>query len=349
MIYTGVYMKGFTIIELLVVIAIIGIISALVISNLSVSVDDVQEAVDELEEIQLSAEEEKCDLFGKLYMVGNDTDTLYEFNTETGAVKPIGSSFTDEESFPLSITFHDGKLYMAGNSSRQVLELNTTTGVVTVIGSGFGVVVNPRSITSHNGKLYMIGVGSSILYELNTTTGVATEIGKREQTIRFKDGEPYIDGTETPFISGTLLEKQPRSITSHKGKLYMVGEGSRTLYELNTTTGAATAIGDSFSTKESKPKSIISHKGKLYMVGQSSDTLYELDTTTGAAMAIGGSFSTKEPQAIAITSHGGKLYMVGNSDTLYRLNTTTGVATAIGGSFKRIEGHVRALTSDCIL
>ena len=82
--YILVYMKGFTLIELLIVIAIIGIISGIVVSNLTDSVDDAQGSADKFTGVQFSARQEKCNLFktNTLYMIGTGGDSLYKLNTE---------------------------------------------------------------------------------------------------------------------------------------------------------------------------------------------------------------------------------------------------------------------------
>ena len=170
-------------------------------------------------------------------------------------------------------------------------------------------------IKTHNG-LYMIG-SSGFLYELDTT-------GRRPAR--------RIGGS----FSG--LEKTPVSITSHNGKLYMIGSSSDFLYELDTTgKRPARRIGRIFRDQENDPRSITSHKGKLYMIGGRRDTLYELDTTGSRrpARRIGISFGDQEDDPRSITSHNGKLYMIGQHVTsLYELDTTgRRPARRIGGSF----------------
>ena len=114
---------------------------------------------------------------------------------------------------------------------------------------------SPQSITSHNGKLYMVGSRRDSLYELNTeATGISPA-----KKIGMSFGFPG-DGSQ-----GGRQEGNPRSITSHNGKLYMVGSGSASLYELDTeaTGDPAKKIGTSFgsrgSNQERTPQSIVSY------------------------------------------------------------------------------------------
>ena len=145
-------------------------------------------------------------------------------------------------------------------------------------------------------------------------------------------------GTATRVGSATnfgVNEVWPTGVTSHKGKLYMVGEWTDALYTLNPTTGRATRVGSAtrFGVNEKVPNGLTSHNGKLYMLGGSTSALYTLNPTTGVATRVGTArgFGVREwgPQGLA--SHNGKLYMVGErTDALYTLNPTTGVATRVG-------------------
>ena len=348
--------KGFTIVEILVVIVIVGIISTVIISDIEGSIEDAQVAVDKIDKAHDSAAEEKCKAFGKLYMIGQSSDSLYELDTEAARdpATKIGERF-GVESFPTSITSHNGKLYMVKDSSDSLYVLNTeaTGNPATIVGKSFGGQEDtPQSITSHNGKLYMVGQGSDSLYELDTeaTEDPATKIGT---------------GFGTGF-GGSGQESRPVSITSHNGKLYMVGQGSDSLYELDTeaTEDPATKIGTGFgfggSNQERFPTSITSHNGKLYMIGEGSDSLYELDTeATGKSPAtkIGERFGgprTGDGQEwipLSITSYNGKLYMVGQSSaSLYELDTeATGKspATIVGTSFFIMETHPTSIAFHC--
>ena len=352
MVYTGIYMKGFTLIELLIVIAIIGIISGIVISNISGSVDDAQATADKLEGAHFSVREEKCTLFGKLYMIGSGSDSLYELDTKASGRSPatiVGASFGGQEGSPVSITSHNGKLYMIGESSDSLYELNTkatpTEDPATKIGTGFGFRGSnqegfPTSITSHNGKLYMIGSGSDSLYVLDTEA-----TGKSPATI-----------VGTNFRN---QEDNPRSITSHKGKLYMIGDDSGFLYELDTeaTGDPATRTGTSFGAKESDPRSLSSHNGLLYMVGSSSTLLYDLNASEFERpnFVIGTSFSAQESSPQSIISHSGKLYMIGDlGDSLYILDTEATdrspairIGTRFGVLGSNQEGNPLSIASHC--
>ena len=259
-------------------------------------------------------------LEASLYVVATNLNNIYELNTEATVDRSPFRYFGDllsSEDEPRSITEHNGKLYMIGDDTDSLYELDTkvtrnTRNISTIVGITFGDQEDdPQSITSHNGKLYMIGQSSNSLYVLNTeaTGDPATRIG-----------EPF-DTEGAPLD----IEGAPRSITSHNGKLYMIGGDTDSLYvlDIEATGNPATIIGESFSDQEDEPRSITSHNGKLYMVGSGSDSLYELNTeaTGDPATKIGERFKG-EGNPRSITSHNGSLYMVGRSSrSLYVLNT----------------------------
>ena len=302
-----------------------------------------------------------------LYMIGSGSNALYELNTEATGINPakiVGESFGGSSkninrlNDPVSIASHNGKLYMIGHGSNAlyVLDTEATRNPVKRIGSSFGGsgdinrTSDPVSIASHNGKLYMIGDDNNALYVLDTEA--TTENPAKRIGLSF-------GGSGSSFGGGSRnRENTPTSITSHNGKLYMIGDSRNALYELNTeATGInpATRIGESFGNvsgsissgrninRTSDPVSIASHNGKLYMIGDRNHALYVLDTeaTGNPAKRIGarfgGSGGNRENDPTSITSHNGKLYMIGGgSNALYELNTeaTTGnPAKRIGASF----------------
>ena len=277
-----------------------------------------------------------------LYMIGF-SGFLYELNTEAigDPARKIGKSF-GVETFPTSITSHNGKLYMVGRGSNFLYELNIEAtrreSSATRIGESFGDMEDtPTSITSHAGKLYMVGKNSDWLYELDTTG--------RSPARRI--GESFGD-----------QEDDPSSITSHNGKLYMVGDGGF-LYELDTTgRNPARRIGTKIKSRFGSGgglSSITSHNGKLYKVAVGG-FLYELNTeATGnenPATLIGVHFYDQEDDPRSVTSHNGKLYMIGFSGFLYELDTeataTEDPATRIGISFSTDESHPVSITSHSI-
>ena len=149
-----------------------------------------------------------------LYMVGDRTNALYTVNTTTGVATRVGSSsnFGISESAPRGMVSHGGTLYLAG-ASRGLSTLNTTTGVATRL-RGFSGVGSIHGLASHNSTVYLLADTQEALFTLTIATGVATQVG-----------------TATRFGVG---ERDPRGLTSHGGKLLMVGNTLDALLELGT-------------------------------------------------------------------------------------------------------------------
>ena len=139
-------------------------------------------------------------------------------------------------------------------------------------------------------------------------------------------------GTATQF---GVHESSPYGLTSHNGKLYMVGSSNDALYTVNPTTGRATRVGTAtqFGVNEWYPRGLASHNGTLYMVGRWNKALYTVNPTTGRATRVGTAtrFGVNEVGPSGLVSHNGKLYMTGaDTDALYTVNPATGVAARVG-------------------
>ena len=171
-----------------------------------------------------------------------------------------------------------------------------------------------------NGKLWDgFEAGSG---DVPIRTGVATRVG-----------------TERGF---KVSEFDAVGLTSHGGKLYMVGSGTDRLYTLDTDTGVATRVGTSnnFGVSRSTPSCLASHGGTLYLTASTPSFIgsityfYTLDTTTGAATRVGSTqpgFNVGEQAPTGLASHSNVLYFVGTgNDSLYTLNPTTGVGSKVG-------------------
>ena len=233
-----------------------------------------------------------------LYMVGQQHDALYKMNKTTGAVTRIGNAtnFGADITSVNGMTWHNGKLHLVGSTttlSDGVYVVDTETGVATLtarVSLLGGRVSLASGIASHEGDLYLIDVlgGSTPLKKLDLVAGTATSFG----TAGFG-----------------VSETSPRGLVSHgsPAKLYMVGGTTDKLYTLNTTTGAATQVGNQsagfgVSPTEGTPSGLASDGTNLYMVGAQRDQLYTLNTTTGVATKVGSSFGSTENNPQGLTA-----------------------------------------------
>ena len=136
--------------------------------------------------------------------------------------------------------------------------------------------------------MYLTASGPGRLFKADFDAGAAIQIGADD--------------------FGGIGETTPTGVVSHNNKLYMVGTGTDTLYEINTQTGTANAVGTAIAFNapdggETDPTGLASHNNNLYMTGNSQNRLYTLNTTTGEATPVGATtgFNTSEntPTGIA--------------------------------------------------
>jgi hypothetical protein len=135
-----------------------------------------------------------------------------------------------------------------------------------------------------------------------------------------------IDLNTGVFTSRGYMGQTLAGLGSYGGVLYGGAYGSNTLYSINTTTGALTAIGDA-------PASVAygdfgSTTSGLYGFG-TNGYLYSINPTTGTATAIGATGLSFGGIVMGMSSGSNTLYLTQN-DFLYALNTTNGAATLIG-------------------
>ncbi len=117
-----------------------------------------------------------------------------------------------------SLTITGGGTLYSQNGSNNLVTVNPATGLTTPIGPGSSAAISARS----DGALY--GVDLSVLYSVSPTTGATTSVG--------------------PF--GTNFVGDAATFNS-SNQLFLVGATSLTttgLYTVNTSTGAATLIGN---------------------------------------------------------------------------------------------------------
>ena len=121
-------------------------------------------------------------------------------------------------------------------------------------------------------------------------------------------------------------------------RMYMTGWDTQSLYNLNSSTGAAgTRVGSAniFGLNEAMPTGIAWHNCAVYMLGRSNDALYSVDTATGLATLIGKVSSAAGFLTGGLASHDGELYMVGGGESpgvyrLYTLDPETGAKVGVG-------------------
>ena len=180
-------------------------------------------------------------------------------------------------------------LYMIGRTDRQFMKIDTATGVVMPIGiasTNSSVVFNGMTYDAASNKIFAVARVGSInqLFEINRINGAGTLVATITGV-----------GSSTTIVSLSA---------DNSGQLYgmRLGTGSNNsavLYQINKTTGAASAIGNTgFQANNEQGGNIDPITDKLYHfgitnpIGSTSSTykglgLWTLDKTTGTGALIG--------------------------------------------------------------
>lgn len=167
---------------------------------------------------------------GAAYAV--DYDRLYRIDLASRKATLIGAAGNNGPQFLGDLsgltTTPDGRLFAASDSAKALLQLDLKTGDATVVGL-FGVAAggDPSAPLDYamtaacDGSLWLASAATAQLWRVNPATAQSTLVG------------------DTGYaITGLVV---------HGDELYGAGgRGNEGLYKINTSTGAATRIGDGF-------------------------------------------------------------------------------------------------------
>ena len=223
-----------------------------------------------------------------MYTTGGIAHALYTLDSATGTAERVGTAerFGVSETHSSGMAWHNGQLYMIGQVTDSLYTLDIVTGEATLVATERQIVGSQEhdigGLASHESDLYVTTTGTGRLYRFDLDALVGTQVGA--------------DGF------GPAGEDLPRDIASHgsPAELYMIGGTHKKLYEIDTTTGTATPVGDAdgyglsdvgnadgLGIGDPRPEGLTSHNGQLYMTEGAGDRLYRLDDETGIATAVG--------------------------------------------------------------
>lgn len=203
--------------------------------------------------------------FGEvMYSSGSAGDGLAKFDTATGVGTFVGSyGLGLGDGFALTIDNTTGTLYtlMDSYSDGKLATVNPATGAATVFGAGNSISNMMILEIATDGTMYSASWSSNSLYEMDKTTGVATLIGAlgftgimdlafdSTGTLWATNGALYTVNTTTG--AGTFVTALSGGIGSNMGIAFDSadnllatewGTASSPFWEIDTTTGVATAI-----------------------------------------------------------------------------------------------------------
>jgi len=225
----------------------------------------------------------------KMYMVGNDTSSVYQYTLSTGfdlstaSYDSVSFSVSGQDTNPNGIAFNnDGtKLYMVGNANQSVFQYSLSTAFDLSTASydsvSFSVAtedINPLEVAFNNDgtKMYIAGAANDSIFQYSLSTAFDLSTASYDSvsfSVTTEDTIPYGIAFNT---DGT--------------KMYMVGNDNDTVYQYSLSTGfdLSTASYDSVSFSvvtegtQLTGMAFNSDGTKMYMVGPDNDSVYQYTT-----------------------------------------------------------------------
>lgn len=273
-----------------------------------------------------------------------DSVSAYSIDGSTGKPSLVGDYSTGIHPVEIAIDAAGKFLYAANfiGDSVSAFTINSGTGALTAVsGSPFvtGDEVRGVAVTPDGKFLYAAYKSNVAGYSINATTGALTAIA----------GSPFANpaGSASPYIavspSGGFL------VTANVNS-----PGSASVFSINATTGALTAVaGSPFTTSGYPTWPSFEPQGKFVFFNHwnsNAVSSFSINATTGALTSI-GSYSTGGTSAsgIAIDPTGQFLVasnFASSSAAVFSINGTTGQLSVVSGSpFSTITGVNGCLTA----
>ena len=263
----------------------------------------------------------------------------YAVDQTSGALTSLASSPLPYTTLPGRFNYSN-KLYYAplfsSSNAVGVYAVDSVTGVGSSQGSApASQPVGIPAFDAANRYLYSASAARSIFgYSINATTGVLTAL----------PGSPY---AWPPAQGGTVPNSPPQVVVHASGKFVYVldlnvggstllGNSNITIYSIDQTTGALTAVGSPVSTGGSFAVGMQIYKnGQFLLVTNLSGSvaIFGINLTTGALTpAVGSPFSSPGPApGIVMIDPSGKFaYLtdaVSNTITEFTIDATAGTIT----------------------
>lgn len=212
-------------------------------------------------------------------------------------------------------------IYAIGFATNNIYQVNPVTGTVTLVYAGYPITPAAQNSAAlaqrrSDGMLFYIAgtAGNGAVYRWNPATPATAPVllGRT--------------GTGTPYM--------PRLVFGSNDVLYAADNAGTQLYSINTTTGAATAIGASLGSTPTGGGDMALNPadGRLYLTGGT--TVYAVSASGGPLTAIGtitGMTGTVVGTAFSTT---GQFLVASNTNParLYTVNFATMAATPFSGT-----------------
>jgi hypothetical protein len=230
----------------------------------------------------------------KMFMLGDSSDTVYEYNLSTGfdlstaSYSSTSFSVASQDTLTKDVEFNnDGtKMYIVGNSNDSIFEYDLSTGFdlsTASYGRSFsvsGAETTPEAVAfnADGTKMFVLGnTGDDVNeYSLSTAFNVTSASYTRNFSVSSQDSTP-----------------RDLAFSTDGKKMFILGNASDTVYQYDLTTGfdlstaSYSSISFSVNAQEVNPYAMafggsLGAGTKMYILGSSSDTVFQYTTASDA-------------------------------------------------------------------
>jgi 6-phosphogluconolactonase (cycloisomerase 2 family) len=271
-------------------------------------------------------------------------NTITGFDISSGSYDSVSFSVNSQETVPRSLAFNVAgtKMYIMGSDSKSIYQYTLTTGfdlsTASWDGAGYTFSVSGQDTTPAHlifndtgTKIFVVGLSSASIYQYDLTTGFDLSTASYSSV----------------SLSVSSEDSTPRSLHFNGSgtKMYLIGSGSKSIYQYTLTTGfdLSTASYDSVSfsvnAQEDTPTDFVfNNDGTKFFVGGVNDTLYQYSLTTAFDISTASydsvSFNVNVEEdtlmGFLFNATGTKLYIVGlEFDTVFQYSTAATSTTTI--------------------
>ena len=274
----------------------------------------------------------------KMYVVGNGSDTIYQYSTALTTASldlSTGSVFDYTPTSDIQVTLTNPAASGTSSGATLLLSGGGTTGYdlgnaaysdVSLDVSGQETRPRGMAFNTDGTKVYIVGNDNDNVHQYSLSTAFDLNTASYDSvsfSVASQDTNPY-----------------GMSFNADGTKMYIIGisNDSAFQYTLSTAFDLSTASYDSvnfsFASQEADPQEITFNNDgtKMYMVGTSGDSVYQyslstaFDLSTASYDSVSFSVASQEasPTSVVFNSDGTKMYIVGyGSDTVHQYTLST--------------------------
>lgn len=173
----------------------------------------------------------------KMYFAGNSNNSIFEYSLSTGfdlstaSYNSVSFSVNSQEAAPVGVVFNtDGtKMYVTGSGNDRVYQYSLSTGFdlstasydsVSLLVSSQDVVPKNTFFNTEGTKMYLVGIYDDRIHQYSLSTGFDLSTASYD-SVSFS-------------VSSQASQPNDFFISSTGSKLYIIDNGSNTIYQYST-------------------------------------------------------------------------------------------------------------------